>query len=539
MEINNSALDYRNRETQFETLEQDSFDLLVVGGGITGAGIARDAALRGLNVALVEAQDFAAGTSSRSTKLIHGGLRYLAQGDIDLVRESATERATLERLAPHLAQTISFLLPVLSKTDQLKFRTGLWAYEKLGQVAESDTHRVHSVAEVRSSEPALNTKGWHSAITYGECITEDTRLTLANIRSAKEAGATVVSYCKVLAFSYDGDRINGVEVKDVLTSEGQTLHVKANVVVNAAGPWVDSICRMADSGGADRLQLTKGVHIVLPRSVLPLNKPLLATGRDKRMVFVIPKDEITYIGTTDTFYKSADYWPKAEAGDVEYLLDVANSVSNGNTIYPDQIASLCAGIRPLIAEKGKNPSEISRKDETWENADGLLSIAGGKLTAYRRMAERVVDKVELRLGRTSNPCRTAEEVLPGGGVDLELLSKDATLDHLDSVDKKRLIRNYGGEVIQVVENGADVKAEVYQGVVFEGALKLEDYWLRRSGRSLFDIDAGLCVLAAAAGEMSELLGWSDARREEEIKSCQQIHTSRMAWQQEPALACQL
>ncbi|MFT7689227.1 MAG: glycerol-3-phosphate dehydrogenase, partial [Candidatus Azotimanducaceae bacterium] len=274
----NSALDLRDREGLFKELSSENFDLLVIGGGITGAGIARDAAMRGLQVALVEAQDFASGTSSRSTKLVHGGLRYLAQGDINLVRESATERATLEQLAPHLAQTQSFLLPVASKAAQIKFRTGLWGYEKLGRVAEIDTHEVLSLKQINNLEPALDTNGWHSGITYGECITEDARLTTANIRSAYAAGAKVINYCKVTAFDNNASGICGVRVRDTLAGGdiSSEFSISAKVIVNAAGPWVDTISKLGNEENPAKLQLTKGVHIVVPRERLPLNKPLIA-----------------------------------------------------------------------------------------------------------------------------------------------------------------------------------------------------------------------------------------------------------------------
>lgn len=553
-----SALDLRNREELFKELSSENFDLLVIGGGITGAGIARDAALRGLQVALVEAQDFASGTSSRSTKLVHGGLRYLAQGDVSLVREAATERAVLVKLAPHLAQTQSFLLPVTSKAAQIKFRTGLWGYEKLGRVAEIDTHQVLSLKQINALEPALNTNGWHSGITYGECITEDARLTTANIRSAYAAGAKVINYCKVTGFlnkSHKG--ISSVRVKDTLTnsSTSEEFTIKAKVIVNAAGPWVDAISKLGNEENPAKLQLTKGVHIVVPRDRLPLNKPLIATAKDKRTLFIIPKDDITYIGTTDTFYSSTDYWPKAEVTDIDYLLDTANSASKARNLNHEDVISLWTGIRPLIAETGKSPSEISRKDETWESAEGLISIAGGKLTAYRRMAERVVDLVESKLGKNPSPCTSAHETLPGGDQTPHDLRKNALFENIDDTQRDRLIRNYGSEALNLLSNnthlvGTDINssninssdinssninntdlisAEAEQAVLNEGALKLEDYWIRRSGRSLFDVDAGLNTLDIAASKMADLLNWSDEQQRDEIEHCQSVHIDRMDW----------
>jgi glycerol-3-phosphate dehydrogenase len=546
--VASSALDLRDREGLFKELSTAHFDLLVIGGGITGAGIARDAALRGLHVALVEAQDFASGTSSRSTKLVHGGLRYLAQGDINLVKESATERAVLENLAPHLAQTQRFLLPVTSKAAQLKFRTGLWGYEKLGRVAEIDTHQVRSLKQINELEPALNTQGWHSGITYGECITEDARLTTANIRSAYAVGAKVINYCKVIGFlNNSADRISGVRVKDTLTdlSTSEEFSIKAKVIVNAAGPWVDAISKLGNEKNPAKLQLTKGVHIVVPHKRLPLNKPLIATARDKRTLFIIPKDDITYIGTTDTFYSSTDYWPKANVTDIDYLLDTANRASKAQNLRHEDVISLWTGIRPLIAEEGKSPSEISRKDETWESAEGLISIAGGKLTAYRRMAERVVDLVETKLGKNPSLCTSAHETLPGGDQTPHMLRQDALFENIDDTSRDRLIRNYGSEALNLLGtrsgfnsaqlnstllNSTDIiSAEAEQAVLKEGALTLEDYWIRRSGRSLFDVDAGLNTLEVAASKMADLLNWSEEQKRREIDHCQSVHMDRMDW----------
>lgn len=528
----NSALDLRDREGLFKELSSENFDLLVIGGGITGAGIARDAAMRGLQVALVEAQDFASGTSSRSTKLVHGGLRYLAQGDINLVRESATERATLEQLAPHLAQTQSFLLPVASKAAQIKFRTGLWGYEKLGRVAEIDTHEVLSLKQINNLEPALDTNGWHSGITYGECITEDARLTTANIRSAYAAGAKVINYCKVTAFDNNASGICGVRVRDTLAGGdiSSEFSISAKVIVNAAGPWVDTISKLGNEENPAKLQLTKGVHIVVPRERLPLNKPLIATARDKRTLFIVPKDQITYIGTTDTFYSSSDYWPKANIFDIDYLLDTANKASKAQTLGHEDITSLWTGIRPLIAERGKSPSEISRKDETWESSEGLISIAGGKLTAYRQMAERVVDLVETKLGKSPSTCKTAEEILPGGDQTPQELNINTLFENIEDSAKDRMIRNYGSEALDLLTCQEDlISAEAEQAVLKEGALTLEDYWIRRSGRSLFDIDAGLNTLPIAASKMADLLKWSNEQKQNEIEHCQSVHIDRMEW----------
>jgi glycerol-3-phosphate dehydrogenase len=495
--VKNHALDLRNRAALFGSLEGQVFDVVVIGGGITGAGIARDAAMRGLSVALVEARDFASGTSSRSSKLIHGGLRYLAQGDLALVREAASERKIVETIAPFLARETPFIIPARNAGAVAKLRAGLWTFEKLGGVAAGRKHEMWSVADLKAREPAIRTDGLIGAIVYPEFITDDARLTLANIRSAAAAGAIVASYAPVRTILIENGRAAGVEVVEALPgAEERVARLAARMVVNAAGPWVDAVRALEASDAPPRLSLTRGVHLVVPRARLPISRTVILTAADRRGVFAVPRGEITYLGTTDTFYPDAETWPPITTEDADYLFAAAaDRFSSAPLTYGDLI-SVWAGVRPLIAEPGKSASDISRKDELWTGPAGVLSIAGGKLTAYRRMAERVVDAVETGLGHKPQASRTADEALIGGDADLSSIP--------------------GGTAAQAA-----------YAVTHEGALTLEDYWVRRSSRAWFDPDAGLSALVPAAAAMAPLLGWSDDRQAAEIAACRTIRNDDM------------
>src|SRR5262245_1785425 len=297
-----AGFDPTTRAQNLSRLGDQVFDVLVVGGGITGAGVAREAALRGLSVALVEARDFASGTSSRSSKLIHGGLRYLEQGEIALVREAATERKVLRRIAPHLTETAPMLVPVYGRTSAgvYKLRVGLSLFDKLAAVPASERHRILSRNEVRAAEPHVAAERLQGAAVYPEYVTDDARLVLDTLKSAHAAGAVAVNYARVEALGPAED-VRRVEVRDV--EGGATLVARARVVVNAAGPWVDAIRGMEERAERALLHLTRGIHLVFPARDLPVRHCVVMQARDKRPVFTVPRGDAVYVGTTDTSYE--------------------------------------------------------------------------------------------------------------------------------------------------------------------------------------------------------------------------------------------
>ena len=511
--MSTATLNCRDRSRLKSDLETGVYDLLIIGGGITGAGVARDAALRGLSVALVEAQDFASGTSSRSSKMIHGGLRYLIQGDIPVVKESASERATLHRIAPHLAKRSNYILTAKSLTEELTLRAALITYEKLGKVAKIDRHKRWSVNHLRQEEPELKTEGVRSAIVYPEFLTDDARLTLANVRDAASSGAIAGNYWRAERIEKQSG-IFSVSASSMLPGDTHSATIRAKAVLNAAGPWVDSVCNLESKTYKPKLALSRGVHVVVPHSVLPVNNTVVMSTPDKRKIFAVPNGRFTYLGTTDEFYPHSDYWPEVRRSDIDYLFGTTNTYFPCSLLMFEDIVSVWSGVRPLVGSTDKKATEISRKDEMWYGDLGVLSVGGGKLSAYRAMAERIVDKLVRDNGFPAISCQTSERPLPGG---------DALPAGSSAESRETRWRDlYGSEAATVSRYGAGLTAEVKFAVEHEGAVRLEDYWVRRSSRAWFDDNAGLDTLSPAADIMAELLSWSESRRKEEINHCLRI-----------------
>ena len=514
-----------DRARSISALSGQTFDLLVIGGGITGAGVARDAAMRGLSVALIEAQDLASGTSSRSSKMIHGGLRYLVAGDVAVVKESASERATLHRIAPHLAQKTPYVIPTVSVRSKLTLRAALWAYERLGGVERADYHEVWSKEELVEKEPLIERSRLNGAVVYPEFLTDDSRLTVATVRSAIDHGATVVTYLKATKIRQEQAFI--VDTASTLPGENCEVSIRARAVVNAAGPWVDQVCDM-ERAQPPRLALSRGVHLVFDHADLPVRNTVVMRTPDKRRIFAVPLGRYTYIGTTDDYHPEHEYWPPVTEQDVRYLLSTTQRAMPEATLSPDRIVSVWSGIRPLVGDgSGRASKELSRKDEVWTSPSGLLSVGGGKLSAYRAMAQRIVDTVIENHGFTAKPCTTADIPLPGG----DSIAFASDLKRFDDVQAERLARLYGTEAQCLNASTGEetlVTAEAQHAVLKEGALRLEDYWARRSSRAWFDEGAGLPVLKQAAEAMADLLGWDDARSAMEIENCRIIDRASRA-----------
>jgi glycerol-3-phosphate dehydrogenase len=287
---------------------------------------------------------------------------------------------------------------------------------------------------------------------------------------------------------------------------------------------------LEDGDAVPKLQLTKGIHVVFRRDRFPVNSSVVMTTPDKRVIFTCPRGDYVYIGTTDTFYPDSDYWPKIEGKDIDYLIDVTNQHFDIEPLSHDDIVSVWSGVRPLLGEEGKSPSEISRKDEILEGPGGVLSMAGGKLTAYRVMARKLVDMCETRLGRAPTSCSTADNILPGGNLGGTFIEFQQRLEEkgLGESEAERLTRLYGSEATQILAAGGDLKAEVEFAVLREGALTLEDYWVRRSARARFDVDGGTECLAPAADVMADLLSWSKDECDRQVKSCLAIREREMS-----------
>jgi len=516
-----AALSMSRRAADLDALASEPFDLVVVGGGITGAGIARDAARRGLAVALLEARDFACGTSSRSTKLIHGGLRYLAQGEVNVVRKTALERKEIFRLAPHLAEPRWMLLPARTRAAHWIYRTGIAIYERLGEVERADRHRVWSRDRLGREEPLLDRSRFPHVCAYREYLTDDARLVIANLRAAAAHGARALSYLPVTGFEVEAGRTCGVRAR--CAQSGRELRVRARAVVNATGPWVEEVRAFEQPQATSWLHLSKGIHIGLPHERLPLRNPLMLQAADGRPVFAIPRGRVVFVGTTDTTYRSGpDVWPRIERAEVEYLLAPLARYF-GLHFEAGDVVTAWAGLRPLIAEPGKAPHEISRRDEIAIGPTGVVSIAGGKLTGYRPMAASVLERVAEVLGQ-SLPSAPPEQPLPGGehaGDPAALVPLlDATGDAALGL-AQRLASLYGAEARAVLARGPALlpggaqmlEGEIDWAVEVEGAASVEDVVYRRARLAPYDPHAGAAA-EPVARRMGQLLGW-DARTVDE------------------------
>lgn len=501
------AFSVHSRPEILQQLQSKQFDLLIIGGGITGAGIALDAASRGLSVALVEKNDFAFGTSSRSTKLIHGGLRYLKQLEFGLVKEVGSERAVVHKLAPHLVIPEKMLLPLSEGKSMGYWLTsiGLKIYDWLAGVKEEDRRRMLTRPQTLKAEPLLRKEGIKGGALYAEYRTDDARLTIEIMKTAARFGATVLNYAKVVGFQYDENgKINGAKVQDSIANK--EFSVSAVVVVNATGPWVDEVRQADHTISGKRLHLTKGVHIVVDKKSLPIKQAIYFEVADGRMIFAIPRLTKTYIGTTDTTYKGSKDEVNATPLDIEYLLQGVNQNFEGVNLTSAHVESSWAGLRPLIHEDGKSESELSRKDEIFQWTSGLISIAGGKLTGYRKMAERVVDMVveENFSERSLKSCYTQEIPI----TENPFKNHQEVKKYSDEVNNRLkpfqlesmagyLVSNYGrqaDEILKIAAHSESISdenlllAELEFCLQNEMVVKPEDFLNRRTGMEYFDRD---------------------------------------------------
>ncbi|MBN8200070.1 glycerol-3-phosphate dehydrogenase/oxidase [Bacillus sp. NTK034] len=525
-----------NRTEMIETLTTEEFDILIIGGGITGAGIALDAATRGMKTALVEMQDFAAGTSSRSTKLVHGGLRYLKQFEVKMVAEVGKERAIVYENGPHVTTPEWMLLPMHKGGTFGKFSTsiGLRVYDFLAGVRKSERRSMLNARETLSKEPLVKKDGLKGGGYYVEYRTDDARLTVEVMKAAAEKGAMPVNYLKVEKLLYDDQgKVCGAAAADQLT--GKVHEVRAKKVINAAGPWVDSIREKDGSKKGKTLRLTKGVHLVIDQSKFPLKQAVYFDTPDKRMVFAIPRDGKTYVGTTDTFYNSNPVNPKMTASDRTYIINAVNFMFPSVKIEENDIESSWAGVRPLIWEEGKDPSEISRKDEIWESDTGLLTIAGGKLTGYRKMAETIVDvlaeKFKHESSRTFSRSITKTMPISGGNVGgsskfqefIGFQTEKGRSIGLSAEQSRHLVKMYGSNVgiifnmIEKKRNEAEnyglpiiLWAKLKYAIEHEMAATPVDFFNRRTGALLFDIETVKNYQKQVISYMADAFEWDTA-----------------------------
>lgn len=526
------------RTETLQSLREEQFDLLVIGGGITGAGIALDASRRGLRTGVIEMQDFAAGTSSRSTKLVHGGLRYLAQMEVKLVADVGKERQIVYENGPHVTTPEWMMLPFYDGGTFGPFSTniGLRVYDFLAGVKKSERRKMLSKAEALNREPLLQEEGLKGAGYYVEYKTDDARLTLEVMKKAVESGTVAANYLKAIDFEYENGKITGVIVEDII--HGETFTIKANKVINATGPWVDDLRDIDGSKQGKHLHLTKGVHLVFNREDFPLDQAIYFDSQDKRMIFAIPRGNKTYVGTTDTFYDGNTAHPTVTEEDRDYLLLAIIRMFPSLDITKDKIDSSWAGLRPLISEEGKDPSEISRKDEIFISDSGLYSMAGGKLTGYRKMAEEVVDQITSKMkdedGIIFSKVSTKHVPISGGDVGgskgfvafKQTKQKTGEALGMNPEQVADLIQLYGSNVDTVfaiyekVKDKADkenidsvVLAMLEYGLQYEAAYKPSDFFIRRTAGLFFDLDWVNRWKDVVITYMAKRLLWTNEQKE--------------------------
>jgi glycerol-3-phosphate dehydrogenase len=556
----------QSREYWLGRLASDPFDLIIIGGGITGAGVAREASLAGLKVALLEAADFASGTSSRSTKLIHGGLRYLAQGKISLVRESGRERSVLHRLAPHLITPIPFVLPIYQgmKHGLLAMSLAIGAYDRLAAVERKERRQVLSRSQMQEEYPFLPREGLRGGVRYHEYVTDDARLTLSTLQSATEWGAVVMNHCPVVSFMKNNDQLCGVCAVDQKT--GRELQIRGRIVVNAAGPWIEKVLELnrEPENGTSLVTHSRGIHLSFARERLTIPHALAFQTPDGRLVFFIPKGDITYVGTTDQRYDGDLHHPIVSDDEVQYLLELINRYLPQSHVNPSDIIGIWSGVRPLVSkQKGdsQDTKDISREDEIWIDPCGLITIAGGKLTAYRKMAERILVKVQEQMSHRSLKLVSAGEKSKALSAHLPLFgAKSIPFSELRSwtkseasrlssqyaisiEDAQTLIHRFGdaAETVLIVEGSNQrvmkefslLESEIVYMIRFEMAIHVSDVIVRRTELGRFQSARIAPLIKAVSGQMKFLLNWTEQQRQEEEEKClidcyQHIHSNEEA-----------
>jgi glycerol-3-phosphate dehydrogenase len=522
------------RNANLERLAHDEYDLLVVGGGVTGTGIARDAALRGFKTALIEKNDYASGTSSKSSRLIHGGLRYLEQFEFALVFEACQERRVLRRIAPHMVSALPFIMPVYagSVRPYWQIRLGMWLYDCLALFRNVKLHRALDARQLLDMEPMVSPAGLKGGPRFYDCSVDDARLTLTNALSAARAGAVAVNHTRVTGLLKANGKVCGVQVRDEIT--GKEMEVRSKIVAGAAGPWGDSLLKMDDRSTPDNLRPTKGVHLMVNRDRIGnCNALSYLVQKDGRLMFLIPWGKFSIVGTTDTDYRGRPEDLAVEASDVDYTLDAFNHAFPTVKLTDADIISAYVGLRPLVAENASTESKISREHRIFLPESGLITIAGGKLTTYRVMAKQVVDIAEKRLGkdfgiRAKQGCVTDHLALEGGaggGLHAQVVHQveaATTLLNLGDEEASCLLTTYGTgytRLINLVKSDPALGkricptlpylwAELPHSVRNEMALSLCDFMIRRTHIICEDPSQGMDQAPEVAEKMGALLGWS-------------------------------
>ncbi|HEY0509854.1 MAG TPA: glycerol-3-phosphate dehydrogenase/oxidase [Blastococcus sp.] len=545
------ALGPQQREKYWAELADGDFEVLVVGGGVTGAGVALDAATRGLRTALVEARDFASGTSSRSSKLFHGGLRYLEQFDFGLVREALHERdLSVNRIAPHLVKPVPFLYPLTHRVWERPYvSVGMALYDglaRMGSLASPMPPQKHLTRTgARRLFPALKPDALVGAVRYYDAQADDARHTMTLARTAALYGATVLNSAEVVSFAHAGGRVVGARVRDVET--GAEVDVRSEVVVNATGVWTDDLQTMVGGRGRFHVRASKGVHIVVPRDRINGETGLILRT-EKSVLFVIPWGSHWIVGTTDTDWELDKAHPAASKADIDYILDHVNEVLSVPLTH-DDITGVYAGLRPLLSGESESTSQLSREHAVARPMPGVIAVAGGKYTTYRPMAADAVDAVAEDVTRLVPPSVTENVPLVGAEGYPAMINQLDTMAERWGIPRFRaehLLNRFGSLTPDVLDLAADDRSllepvpgaeaylmvEMVWGAAHEGALHLDDLLARRTRISIETVHRGVESAEPVARVVAGVLGWDEERIANEVAS----YTARVAAERRSQLA---
>ncbi len=541
------SLSFFSRNKTIQKMGEETYDLVIIGGGINGAGVARDAASRGMKVALVEASDFASGTSSRSSKLIHGGIRYLENKEFSLVFEALSERATLFQMAPHMVHPLRFLLPLYkgSRVGMFKMGLGMWLYDALSLFRAPKLHERLNPKKSIERIPILESKDLLGSYVYSDAYMDDDRLVIETMRSADNMGADLVNYVRAVGASFDKEKVCALECEDVFT--GKKFLVRGSHFVSTVGPWTDQLGKTLLKDWKRILRPSKGIHITLKKDQLPLPCAMvMATEDEKRIVFGIPRHEMIIIGTTDTDFKDDPAEVRTTKEDVDYLLNVIDKYFP-NAVKRENIVASYAGVRPLIDDGSQTESKTSREHVIISDPRNVTFVAGGKYTTYRLMAEQTVDGVLKNFKKEDKnkfqPSNTKKPLNPKVTTETFKLAQQS-IDaikkptHFSKSDIQVLVDRHGPEAADIVSQYySPVQKSVWEMealFAIENCMcgKLLDFYLRRSPLILSRQDHGRDLLQTLADLFAKKLDWSEETRQLNIKEVEQHLLNELAWKGE-------
>jgi glycerol-3-phosphate dehydrogenase len=522
-------------------LQKEPFDILVIGGGITGAGIARDAAMRGFKTALIEKADFCSGTSSKTSKLIHGGFRYLENFEFSLVREALMERKILMDIAPHLVHSIQCLLPFHNHTSMSPWmvHAGLLMYDLLSFTKRISFHKMLSIKNIPKIEPSLRREGLKKIARYYDCQADDFRLTMANLQSAAQNSAVITNYVKAADILQENGEIIGIKAQNEIN--GESFPIRSNTIANATGPWCNYLRQTLLNDSQPCVRTTKGIHLVIHRKNLPINYTILGQAiQDRRFIFAVPWKQFVFLGTTDTDYDSDPDRIPTEHQEVDYLLEAFNYYFPNVNLKYKNIISTYAGLRPLTFDEKKTTSSVTREYQIFEQPQNFFNIVGGKLTTYRTMAKEMINRISKRLEKTFNispknsKCMTDIIPLYGGDIsDYPKFFEDWKIrlikqNHLDPDIAEHLIETYGShlpEMLNYIKKSSKrflpglpyIWGELDYALEHEMAMALDDFLIRRTHLFSLDSKHGFYLHEEIASRLAQKLGWSNEEKRKQIE----------------------